>query len=273
MADHDDAGNDQINLLRYLPQEDSAEGIDALWRQIMVYRAFSDSGVSEARARRADAEAAREKAEQEAAGATRHLCEGMKAEADDQLSQAQGLRSEAERLLGQAESERGRAADLVKEAEDARSRIVIEAQQKASDILEDARKAARQECSELRHQALKEIKAILGRVESVRLAADEELETQRIFSNIARLKANLVSLLARPAKPENNGPTAYQDPEADGIPEAGIDVADGSGDLEQSSAAPAAASSNGKPSAAQDAKLEEPTPKGSKTRDKKAAKS
>ena len=106
--------------------------------------------------------------------------------------------------LQQAEVERSRAREATKEAEDARERIVAEAKQKSQEILDRARLAAQQECTELRQEALKEIKAILTRVETIRAATGEELETQRIFTNIAKLKATSTAMLAQPSH-QNDG--------------------------------------------------------------------
>ena len=96
---------------------------------------------------------------------------------------------------GVAEAERTETQTALSEAQQTSERIVAEAQEQAKQTLDDARKAAQQEAFDLRRQALKEVKAILSRVESVRAAADEELETQRIFSNIAKIKANSATLI------------------------------------------------------------------------------
>ena len=197
MADHDEEDDPQ-NLLRSLPIDDSPERVDALWRQIMVYKAFAEGDLSEAKARRAQAEAAREKAERETVQATRQLGERLRADAERKLDEAEKLKAEADRTLQQAEDERRRAAETTREASEARERIVAEAKQKAQEILDKARMAAQQESTELRRQALKEIKAILGRIDMIRGATDEELETQRIFSNIAKARADSSSLLLEP---------------------------------------------------------------------------
>ena len=197
MANYIEEGKEQQSLRRSIPADDSSDRIEALWRQVMLYKTFSESTLADAKARRSQAEAAREKAEQEAAEATRRLCEGLKHEADDKLAEAEHLKSEAASILQQAEAEHRRARDATKEAEEARQRIVSEAKQKAQDIMDQARMAAQQECTELRRQALEEIKMILARVETIRAATDEELETQRIFSNITKLKATSLSPLGQ----------------------------------------------------------------------------
>ena len=251
MGDHVEDKNVKVNLLHYLPPEDSVDRIEALWRQVMVFKAFSDNEVVEAKTRRGEAEAARDRAEQEAAESTRQLCESLKSEADRQVVRAQESQAKAERLHLEARRKRDRADELVKEAEAAGVRIVSEAQQRAQETLDEARKTAHRECAELRHQALKEIRAILARVESVKEATDEELETQRIFSNIARLKANSTSMLARPAGPDDGDVAAIHAQES---PEASLDGAETESRAEdtpeQVPVMTASSSSNGKSSAA-----------------------
>ena len=58
---------------------------------------------------------------------------------------------------------------------------------------------------DLIRQVLKEIRAIMSRIENVRAATDEELETQRIFSGVAKIKATSASLLFEGSPERNNG--------------------------------------------------------------------
>ena len=66
--------------------------------------------------------------------------------------------------------------------------------QQAREILDRARSDAQMEGVELRRQALLEIKTILSRIDTVRTATDEELETQRIYTNVARIRSQSTSL-------------------------------------------------------------------------------
>ena len=268
MAEYDDDGADQVNMLRYMPSEESSDRIDALWRQIMVYKAFSDSELSEARSRRSDAESAREMAEQEATSATKQLYEGMRDEANKELDEAKMLRAEAARILQKADDERDQAKDVLKKAELTRDRTVVEAQQQVQAMIDDARKVAQQESTALRQQALKEIKAILARVESVRAATDEELETQRILSDIARIKANTTTLMSEGSTNDDDAPEPQtQEPES--APPDAV-----SSDLDVAPApplAPITSRDNGTSSAASSTKSGATLPKASKPKNKKAA--
>ena len=73
--------------------------------------------------------------------------------------------------------------------------MLADAAQKAHEIVDRARSEAQREGIELRRQALLEIKTILSRIEAVRAATDEELETQRIYANVAKIRAQSMSLV------------------------------------------------------------------------------
>ena len=243
MASNEEAINDQIDLLQSLPTDESVERADALWRQVMVYKAFAETELSEAKAKRAQAEVARERAELDTAETTRRLCVGMKAEAEEGLREAESLKAEASRVLRQAEDARDEAREDARAAREARDRTTSEAKQRAEKILEEARAASRQESAELRNQALKEIKAIMGRVETVRAAADEELETQRILTNIAKLKADSAALLFQTSQQQPSMGNGLLDEPAPPTPQEGVAEDDMS--REPQPPVPAAVSTNG----------------------------
>ena len=70
---------DQMGLMRTFSNDEPMEDqVDSLWRHLMVYKSFADSDLSEAKIRRAEAEAARERAEMETVKATELVCERMR---------------------------------------------------------------------------------------------------------------------------------------------------------------------------------------------------
>ena len=270
MAESDIKETEQLDLLRSLPLDDPEDKVDALWRQLMVFKTFAEGDLSESKSRRAQAEAAREAAERETADATRRLCETLKAEADKKLEEVERLKTEAQRTLTEAETERTRAKETKKESERARERILGEAKQKAQEILDQARLAAQQECTDLRRQALREIRTILERIETVRTATDEELESQRIFANIARLRANSPFSTAAPDYSNGDNSNADAGPEVSEAVHArvvGDDLAQRDG-TRQDNASPME-----QPPSAQSNKAQEPdkASTGSKGKEKKAA--
>ena len=184
-------GEEQIDLLRSLPLDDSTEEkVETLWRQLMVYKSFAANDLSDAKARRAQAEVSREQAELESIKATKLLCDRMKSEAARELEDAQKAKSEALRAKERAEDGLAKAHEERARLDKEHDSIVAKAQQRAEEILQQARATAQQESTELRRQALKEIRTVLSRVENMREAVNEEMETQRILSNVARLKSS-----------------------------------------------------------------------------------
>ena len=215
MNTKDDQGKESLDLIASLPIDLTEQRVDALWRQVMVYKALAGPDLTEAKARRAQAEDAREKAEQETADAARRLWEGLKQEAEKKLNEAEQLKGEAATILRQAEEERSRARDAARQAEESRQRVLAEAKREAQELSDQARLVAQQESTDLRRQALKEIRAIMGHIETMRAATDEELETQRIFSNVTKLKAMAPSRLTEPLLGDRAGLGTVESPAVD----------------------------------------------------------
>ena len=197
MADNAKELKDQVDMLRLLPMEDSQdEKVESLWRQLMVYKSFADGDLSEARGRRAQAEAERERAEMDSLRATKALCDRMRAESEAAQQEAADAKQEAIRARKEAEAELGRAKETRAQSEKERDQILAEAQKGTQDIIDQARVAAEQETTGLRRQALKEVRTVMTRIENMRAAVNEEMETQRILTNVAKLKSSYTAMLA-----------------------------------------------------------------------------
>ena len=206
MTDYLDQFTNELNLLRTLPGDGGSDQVEELWNQIMLNRALDDPQISQAKARRSEAEQAREQVSLDTASAAKLLCDGMKSEATKKLEEAETARAQVERERQQVETELGRAKETRAEAERARERMLAEAEEKAQKIVDKARTATQEEVSELKRRALEEIKGVMARVDSIRVAAEEELETQRILTNIAKLKATSTSALAEIAGQNDDWP-------------------------------------------------------------------
>ena len=193
---------DNLEVLQAIRLDDGTEQekVDALWRQLMVYKSFGDSDLSDAKSRRAQAESAREQAQMEAIRTTQLLCARMRTEAELELQETKKAKMEAEKNRQYAEEELREAKERRDQADTERLQIIAEAQKKAQSIIEGAHDIAKRETTELRRHALKEIKGVLGRVDSMRSLADEEVETQKILSNISKIKATSRWLLNAPAE-------------------------------------------------------------------------
>ena len=181
----------QLDLLRSIPLDGPTdEKVETLWRQLMINRSVSSDELAESKARRAEAEEAREQAEKETISTARAIAGGLKAEAERELTEAKRIAEEARHTRQSVEVELDRLKAKKLDAEKERDQMIAEAQKSAQEIIDQARSAAQRETTELRGQALKEIKTVLTRVEGMRASVNEELEIQRILTNVAKLKAN-----------------------------------------------------------------------------------
>ena len=196
---------DQLELLRSYPIDDSVEHdkVDAIWRQLMVYKSYSEGDLSDAKSRRAQAEAAREQAQMEAIRTTQLLCAQMKSESAIELQEVRKIKAEADNYREEAQAELAKAKESLDESKKDVKEHIAEAQRKGQEIIDGANEIAQRETTELRRNALKEIKAVLTRVETMKSTADEELETQRVLTNISKIKATSRWLLDSPAEDSN----------------------------------------------------------------------
>ena len=205
MTDESKYTNDHVDILRSYHLDDvSEENVDALWRQLLVYKTFADNDVPEARARRVEAEATREQAQVEAVRSTQLMCARMKTEAELELQEASKIREQAHATLEDAHAEIEKSKETKAQAEKERQKIIAEAQKKGQEIVNASEEIAQRETTKLRRQALSEVKSVMGRVQNMRDAADEELETQKILSNIAKLKATSRWVMTEPEAQSNS---------------------------------------------------------------------
>lgn len=204
MPDESKYTNDSVDVLRSYHLDDvSEENVDALWRQLLVYKTFADNDVPEARARRVEAEATREQAQVEAIRSTQLMCARMKTEAELELQEANKIKEQAHVALEEAHAEIEKSKETKAQAEQERQKIIAEAQKKGQEIVDASEEIAQRETTKLRRQALSEVKSVMGRVQNMRDAADEELETQKILSNIAKLKATSRWVMTEPEAQNN----------------------------------------------------------------------
>ena len=228
-------GNDKSSGIGF-----EKESVQSLWREAMVMRELARDGVTESRERRAEAETARKTAEQEALKATEKFCRNLRTEAETDLEKASGILADAEQLKKEVEADLEERASTAQtdiqarqdeveaeftlavttgeEADEyARSRrkeadaIVSdslasaeqtsqEARDHADSLIAAAHVDAEEIREEMRRQAAGEIRSLVADVESAQSAILEELETQRILTEAARIKANSPEAAAKAAK-------------------------------------------------------------------------
>ena len=205
--------------LSSLPTDNASA--EAAWRQALLLRELSRDERVTARKRRAEAEAAKEYAENEAITATKQLCSELQAQARMKLQEAEDTLGEAERVKGNADAyvarvqvnidtELANAAKIREDAEVYGEEVQNSARTAAEALMTQTRAGADEMASRMRRETSEDIRKILTDVEVARASAEDELETQRILTETARVRAfshglaaeNAEDELARTNKPE-----------------------------------------------------------------------
>ena len=136
------------------------------------------------------AEAVKSEAKQQAEEAERHAATVGEAA----VAEAEALVSQAKEHAEKMEQE---AATILDEADAYSEAVKEEARQQAEEILELARAAAGQEAANIRQQSQDEAHKALAEVESIRTAAQQELEAQQIYAEIARATVESLEVLGQ----------------------------------------------------------------------------
>lgn len=197
--------------LSSLPTDNASA--EAAWRQALLLRELSRDERVTARKRRAEAEAAKEYAENEAITATKQLCAELQVQARAKLQEAEDTLTEAERVKSNADSYAARIqvnidtelANAVKIREDAEAyaeEIQDNARSAADALMTQTRAGADEMASRMRRETSEDIRKILTDVEVARASAEDELETQRILTETARVRAFSHGLAAENAGEE-----------------------------------------------------------------------
>ena len=163
-----EAAKEPVDELEELPPftlDSSLEDkVDTLWRQLMAYRSMAEADLSDSKARRAQAEAALEEAEIQAIETTQAMCERMRAKWEDRLEELENLKLEATKARREAEAQLSSANETKALAEQERERVIAEANNKAQQILDQARMAAQKELLRLERQALRSKSPVTARL-------------------------------------------------------------------------------------------------------------
>jgi len=211
--------------LSSLPTDNASA--EAAWRQALLLRELSRDERVTARKRRAEAEAAKEYAENEAITATKQLCSELQSQARMKLQEAEDTLTEAERVKGNADAyaarvqtdidtEHANATKIREDAETYSEEIQNSARAAAEALMTQTRAGADEMASRMRRETSEDIRKILTDVEVARASAEDELETQRILTETARVRAFSHGLAAENASEElarTNKPAAKPAPE------------------------------------------------------------
>ncbi|MEE8045980.1 MAG: hypothetical protein V3T49_03995 [Dehalococcoidia bacterium] len=213
-----------LSSLSSLPTDNASA--EAAWRQALLLRELSRDERVTARKRRAEAEAAKEYAENEAITATKQLCSELQAQARMKLQEAEDTLGEAERVKGNADAyvariqvnidtEHANAAKIREDAEVYSEEVQNSARAAAEALMTQTRAGADEMASRMRRETSEDIRKILTDVEVARASAEDELETQRILTETARVRAFSHGLAAENAEEElarTNKPAAEPTP-------------------------------------------------------------
>lgn len=220
--------------LSSLPTDNASA--EAAWRQALLLRELSRDERVTARKRRAEAEAAKEYAENEAITATKQLCSELQTQSRMKLQEAEDTLGEAERVRGDADAyvirvqtnidaEFANAQKIRGDAEAYSEEVQGSARVAAEALMEQTRAGADEMASRMRRETAEDIRKILTDVEVARASAEDELETQRILTETARVRAFSHGLAAENAAEElarTNTPKAEVEAEAEAEAEAEV---------------------------------------------------
>ena len=197
--------------LSSLPTDNASA--EAAWRQALLLRELSRDERVIARKRRTEAEAAKEHAENEAITATKQLCADLQTqsrtklqEAEDTLAEAGQVKSSADaykvRVQADIDSDADAARKIREDAEAYSEEVQGSARVAAEALMTQTRAGAEEMASRMRLETAEDIRKILTDVEMARAAAEDELETQRILTETARVRAFSHGLAAENAADE-----------------------------------------------------------------------
>ena len=166
------------------------------WEEAVAFDVTMENRLVKAKASRSLAERERQRIAREILEATKEVCEEIIAEGQRAMDRARQFESQAVHTLKESQGDLEQARAVRAEVEEYREKIMAEVEWEAKEALDRARASAEQECLKLKDSACQEAKRMLDQAEIMREAAEEELETQRIYTESARLKAESQEVLA-----------------------------------------------------------------------------
>ncbi len=197
MIDHNRETEGELSPVPSLVPGTWTERIETIWQQVVLYKAFGDPDLAGAKSRRANAEKARAEAEQEASEDAATLCEVLEADGEADLRDAESAKTQADEQLGRAQEKLQEATKSSRRADKKQERLISEAKDKARNTIETARTATEREVAELKTRTVQEIDQVLAKIDAVRAAADEELETRKAIAKATGIRARSTELRRR----------------------------------------------------------------------------
>ena len=167
------------------------------WEEAVAFDVTVENHLAKAKADRSLAETERQRIAKEILDATKDVCTEIITDGQRALSRAKKMEAEAVKNQSYSQDELEQARAIREEAESYRARVMAEVDQEAREYIEVTKSTTDTECLALRTQAAQEYKRIVGQVEIMKTAVKEELETQKIYTDAARIKTTSDELLSR----------------------------------------------------------------------------
>ena len=187
------------------------------WEEAVAFDVTVENQLAKAKADRTMAETERQRIAKEILDATKDVCKEIITDGQRALNRATKMEAEAAKNHSHSQDELEQAPAIRAEAESYRARIMAEVDQEAKEFIDQAKSTTDKECLTLRTQAAQEAQRILGQVELMKTAVQEELETQKIYTDAARIKVSSDELLSK-LRAIQSDPDYPEDIELDGEP-------------------------------------------------------
>ena len=152
------------------------------WEEAVAFNVTIENQLTKAKSDRSHAEIERQRIAREILEATKEVCEEIIVDGKRALDNATRMEAEAARKQSDSQVELEDAKTVRIEAEGHREKIIAEVEL---------------ECKELKELASQEAQRMLSQADVMRAAVQEELETQRIYSETARLQSESQEVLTQ----------------------------------------------------------------------------
>ena len=166
------------------------------WEEAVAYDLTVETQLANAQSNRSQAEVERQRVAGEILEATREVCHEIASDARKALDSAKYMEIDATRKHLEAEAVLKNAESTLKEADANAEMIMSRARQEAEEISSRARNAAERESEQMIDRTTLQARKMLAQVEMMKAAAQEEMETQRIYTQVSRLKAESLEALS-----------------------------------------------------------------------------
>ena len=167
------------------------------WEAAVAYDLTVETRLANAQSGQSHAELERQKVAGEILVATIEVCHEITSDAQKALASAKQLEFDAVRKLLEAKAAIKNAGSTLKEGGANAEMIVSHARKEAEEILARARVAAGKESEQIIHQTTQKARKMLAQVEMMKAAAQEDMETLRIYTRVSRLKAECLEELSQ----------------------------------------------------------------------------